>query len=42
MPEYSKGIYKNEIIEKYINRPITGKFSTLRNLCIAEFAAMYY
>ena len=42
MSEYIKDIYKSEIIEKYINRPTTRKFSTLRNLCLAEFATMYH
>ena len=42
MPEDSKDIYKSGINEKYINRPTAGKFSTLRNLCLADFAAMYH
>ena len=42
MPEDSKDIYKSGIIEKYIDRLTTGKFSTLRNLCLAEFATMYH
>ena len=42
MPEDSKDIYKSGINEKYINRPTTGKFSILRNLCLAEFSAIYH
>ena len=42
MPEDSRDIYKSGINEKYINRPTAGKFSTLRNLCLADFAAMYH
>ena len=42
MLEDSKDIYKSGINEKYINRPKAGKFSTLRNLCLADFAAMYH
>ena len=42
MPEDSKDIYESGIIEKYIDRPTTGKFSALRNLCLAEFATMFH
>ena len=42
MPEDSKGIYESGIIEKYIDRPTTGKFSALRNLCLGEFATMFH
>ena len=41
MPEDSKDTYKNGIIEKYIDLSTTGKFSALRNVCLAEFATMY-
>ena len=37
MPEDSKDIYQSGIID----RPTTGKFSALKNLCLAEFATMY-
>ena len=40
MPEDSKDIYKCGVIEKYIDRQTTTKFSILRNLCLAEFATM--
>ena len=42
MPGDSKDIYKSGIIEKYIDPSTTRKFSTLRNLCLAEFATMYH
>ena len=42
MPADSKDIYKSGIIEKYIDRPTTGKVSALRNLCVAEFATMHH
>ena len=42
MPEDRKDIYKSGIIEKYVGRPTTGKFSVLRNLCLAEFAKMHH
>ena len=42
MPEDSKDIYESGIIEKYIDRPTTEKFSALRNLCLGEFATMFH
>ena len=42
IPEDSKDIYKSGIIVKYIDRPTTGKFSALGNLCLAEFATIYH
>ena len=37
--EDSKDIYRNGIIEKYVDRPTTGKFLELRRMCFAAFAA---
>ena len=42
MPEDSKDICKSGIIEKYVDRPTAGKFSALRNLCLAGSATMYH
>ena len=42
MSEDSKGIYKSGIIEKYIDRPTTWKFSALRNLYLAKFSTLYH
>ena len=42
MLEDSKDICNSAIIGKYVDRPTTGKFSALRSLCLAQFAAMYH
>ena len=46
MPEDSKGIFKRNMIDRYIDRPnITsfgGKYSILDSFCYAEFLRFYY
>ena len=37
----STDIFQSNIINKYCNRPQTGAFSALSNLCFAQFAAYY-
>ena len=35
-------VIKRDIIDRYIDRPVCGKFACLKNVCVAQFAAYYY
>ena len=42
LPDNSTDIFKKSIIGRYMDRPTCGKFATLKTVCIAQFASLYY
>ena len=42
LPDKSTDIFKKSIIDKYMNRPTSGKFASLKTVCLAQFASLYY
>ena len=46
LPEYSKKIFKRNVVDRYIDRPKTknsgGQFAVLDTLCFAKFSRYYY
>ena len=42
LPDSSTGIFQKSIIGRYMDRPTCGKFATLKTVCIAQFASLYY
>ena len=42
LPDSSTDIFKKSIIDRYIDRPTCGKFASLRTVCLAQFASLYY
>ena len=35
-------IFKKIIIDRHMNGPICGKFTSLKTVCLAQFASLYY
>ena len=42
LPDKSTDIFKKSIIDKYMDRPTFGKFASLKAVCLAQFASLYY
>ena len=42
LPDSSTNIFKKSIIHKYMDRPTCGKFASLKTVCLAQFASLYY
>ena len=42
LPDNSTEIFKKSIIDKYIGRPTCGKIASLKTVCLAQFASLYY
>ena len=38
----STDAFKRNIIDRYMDRPKSGKFACLKNVCLAQFASYYY
>ena len=42
LPDSSTDIFKKSIIDKYMDRPTCQKFASLKTVCLAQFAPLYY
>ena len=42
LPNNSTDIFKKSIIDRYMDRPTCGKFASLKTVCLAQFALLYY
>ena len=42
LPDNSTDTFKKRIIDRYMDRPICGEFASLRTVCLAQFASLYY
>ena len=43
LPDNSAGIFnKSIIIDRYMDPPTCGKFASLKTVCLAQFASLYY
>ena len=42
LPDNSTDIFKKSIIDRYMDRPTCGKFASLKTVCLAQFASLYY
>ena len=42
LPDNNTDIFKKSITDRYMDRPTCGKFASLKNVCPAQFASLYY
>ena len=42
LSESSADIFMKSIIDRYMDRPTCGKFASLKTVCLAQFASLYY
>ena len=42
LPENSTDIFKKSIIDRYMDRLTCGKSASLKTVCLAQFASLYY
>ena len=42
LPDDSTDVFKRNVIDRYMDRPKSGKFACLKNVCLAQFASYYY
>lgn len=42
LSDNSADVWKRNIIDRYIDRPVCCKFAYLKNVCLLQFAAYYY
>ena len=42
LPDNSTEKFKKSIIDRYMNRPTCEKFASLKAVCLAQFALLYY
>ena len=42
LPDNSTDIFKKSIIDRYMDRPTCRKFASLKTVCLAQFASLYY
>ena len=42
LPGNSTDIFKKSIIDRYMDRATSGKFASLKTVCLAQFASLYY
>ena len=42
MPDNNTDIFMKSIIDRYMDRPTCGKFASLKTVCLAQFASLYY
>ena len=42
LPDNSTDIFKKSIIDRYMDRPTRGKFASMKTICLAQFASLYY
>ena len=42
LPDNNTDIFKKSITDRYMDRPTCGKFASLKNVCLAQFASLYY
>ena len=42
LPDKGTDIFNKSIIDKYMDRPTSGKFASLKTVCLAQFASLYY
>ena len=42
LSDYSTDVFKKSIIDRCMDRPTCGKFTSLKTACLAQFASLYY
>ena len=42
LPDNSTDLFTKSIIDRYMDRPTCAKLASLKNVCLAQFASLYY
>ena len=42
LSDYSTDVFKRNVIDRYVDRPVYGEFPCLKNVYLAQFASYYY